>query len=233
MPLFCTNCGKEVFPGENFCSNCGAKAVTEQRSPATTMPLPASQPEAAPRVEPSQPGASTQLDRLFTRNWKGTCPKCGPPSYTVENAQCPVDGSPLVIAFDAPWWNPFAYPIHTAHVRCLNDCGYRSMAIDCTRCIASPIRSRYIQFKMPLWRYILNNGYGLLQFAVFVALCTASILMLGPPTGILIILMVVIGLPAWYMRETGKRVVVFPWLPFRRTFNFDIVERLARKQRGR
>lgn len=39
--MFCTNCGKEIKAGSNFCENCGA-AVTSQPAPA---PAPAPEPE--------------------------------------------------------------------------------------------------------------------------------------------------------------------------------------------
>ena len=56
--MFCTNCGKEIKAGSNFCENCGA-AVTGQ---------PASAP--APEPEPEQVRTPEQ-----TGNSAGTAPK--------------------------------------------------------------------------------------------------------------------------------------------------------------
>jgi hypothetical protein len=147
MPLFCTGCGKEVFPGEVFCSKCGKRAVPEAEAQSPSLPIPLHQPEAAPRVEP--PSHEVHLSSLYTSDWRGVCPSCKF-VHTVETCSCPNDGSPLVVAFDDTTFPVFAYPLHAATIRCLNDCGFYANAISCTRCGAT-IKDRLISFRFPKW----------------------------------------------------------------------------------
>jgi hypothetical protein len=271
MPLFCTSCGKEVFPGETYCSRCGKRAVPEPKAESSSPPISHHQPEAAPRVESPQTETPNRLDRLYTRNWKGTCPSCDSPPYTVENARCPVDGSPLVIAFNAPRWNPFAYPIHTAHVRCLGDCGYRSSHVECTRCVGKPIQYQNLRFTMPLGRYLAHNGLALavaffFLFPVFLIYFVLNVEqgpdgkappitfgnvlrmlwnMLESAYGMVkgvwvadnpimvfcyfLLFVVFLGLPVFVLNHSGAMRLLRRWHPFRRTFNFEQVDRAAHR----
>src|SRR6266571_3907960 len=60
--MFCTECGKQVDQGKNFCGNCGARvAKPTEPIPASTVEevqTPASTPtQAAPRARSDEPSA--------------------------------------------------------------------------------------------------------------------------------------------------------------------------------
>lgn len=151
--MFCTGCGKEVFAGENFCSKCGTRAVPEAEARSSSPSTSLREPEAAPRVEP--PSREVNLSDLYTSDWRGVCPSCKF-VHTVETCSCPNDASPLVVAFDDTTFPVFAYPVHAATIRCLNDCGFYANAISCTRC-GSTIMGRNISFCFPKW--VARNHY--------------------------------------------------------------------------
>lgn len=171
MPLFCTGCGKEVFPGEIFCSKCGKRAVPEAEAQSLSPPVSLHQPESAPRVEP--PSHEVNLSTLYTRDWRGVCPSCKF-VHTVETCSCPNDASPLVVAFDDTKFGIIDYPVHAATIRCLNDCGFYANAIACIRC-GTTIMGRNISFGLPRWVVRLHRALILVSFLLFIVLMSGML----------------------------------------------------------
>lgn len=151
--MFCQNCGHEIYSDANFCPKCGR----QQNPNATSVvpPLDAPQAQSSGSVPAPAPPKARWLWNLHTFDWSGECPVCHL-AHTHETAACPNDGSPLVVAFESGRWNPFAFPMHTAHLRCLNNCGFTSSATTCSR-DGSIITGRFIRFRVPMWRAAIYN----------------------------------------------------------------------------
>lgn len=225
--MFCANCGQELRDDANFCFKCGL----DQTATANANPQRAASAESSP---PSSRKArkGKGLWKIHTFDWEGECPTCGLP-HTSDTARCPNDGSPLVVAFDVPNKELFAFPVRSAEVCCLEDCGFKSDAITCNR-DGTIIKSKNLSFTLPLWRAVVHNAINLSVFLVLVAL-------LGT-----------VGFLRWKassegdLSETEQTVFNFSfvgvlfvlgflvtsvrtlWWPFRRTFDFEEAKRTSR-----
>jgi hypothetical protein len=153
--MFCPGCGKEIY-GEvpNFCPHCG-------------RPQPSAAVAASPTTSaPTGPTVPRKRKKRFlwnyhTYNWLGHCPTCHL-AHTWEHVRCPNDDAPMVMAFNCSRWNPFSFPMQTAHLRCLNNCGYTLTGFNCTR-DGTIVTGQSVEFKPSLLRVLIYNiSYSLL-----------------------------------------------------------------------
>lgn len=231
--MICTSCGKEVFGEARFCPSCAAPlaATSTQKELSSST---------AQRVPPRR----GKLWNLHTFDWRGTCPTCGT-GHTPENARCPNDGSPLVVAFQCWRWNPFMLPMHTAHLRCSGNCGFSTSVVPCTR-DATGIGSVNVEFRPRLFNIFIHNFvFALLNLVALAGI--AAIAWYGAYfwrlfkaddfkripfdaqiyTGLLFL--VVVGPWSWWIWTMSR----LRWWPFRRTFNFEQTSRAAMKRQGK
>jgi len=173
--------------------------------------------------------------RSFTRVWKATCPLCGNVE-TNATARCPIDESPLVVAFEVHKWLINSLPIHTAHVRCEGDCGYSSSAVMCPH-DGTPITGSYLEFRPPLHRIITVNIINTIYAAItlyalwFVVSINLKGGMKAKDANIVINLFlywfIPLGVVAFILNSFGVINSLLSWLPFRFWFDFDQAERHA------
>lgn len=242
--MFCMNCGNEVLSGARFCPGCGTATASEGSQASAG----ASAHETTSAPPPPKSKRRRRFWKLHTRDWAGTCPSCGL-THTAQTTACPNDGSPLVVAFNDWLVNPTAFPIHTAHLCCLNNCGIRTNVVACNRCSTS-IGHENLRFRMPLWRYLVHNAIhlGYLVFAAGVVVFLVYLVpqdapprnnagraapALGTPEYVLAAVCVAMSLTviAGIFHYCGGGYVFRRWWPFRYTFNFEQVERAAHKWR--
>lgn len=234
--MFCTNCGKEVFAGENFCSKCGRPAVPEEEARSSSPSTLLREPEAAPRVE--SPSHEVNLSTLYTKDWRGVCPSCKF-VHTVETCTCPNDASPLVVAFDDAKFAVIDYPVHAATIRCLNDCGFHANAIACIRC-GTTIMGRNISFGFPRWIVRVHRVLNLLSALLFGVLITGMLGLFKPNHGAWPFSLMPKWVP-WFLLGPGPSnflveifllvvtgAILRGFSPFSR-FNFANVQRAAKR----
>jgi hypothetical protein len=185
-------------------------------------------------VSASKPRIRPKLRRLYTDCWEGTCPKCGKKN-TASTARCVIDGSPLVVSFDAFWWNPFTFPVESAEMRCLANCGaFSSHQVICYTGCGGVIAGRNLRFKFSVLRTLLYHGS---RLALFAALCCVAI----PAVKLVVLNLLYLRLTtshialgvAWLLtvRLVQKHFLPrYRWLLPRhfRTFSFEDVEQMKR-----
>lgn len=216
--MFCTACGKEIPNDARFCSHCG---TTQAAGSNASLP---------------PPRKRGKLWNLHTFNWEGTCPTCRTP-HTSENARCPNDGSPLVVAFNNWKRNPFGFAMHTAHLRCYGNCGYAANSIPCTR-DSSVISNVNIKFRSPLLQYLMHTlFYVIFNVPAFVAIFffVQHLQRINGQSGGIQLDSTLFG-PLFFVfilcAATWGRCFQHWWF-FRRTFNFDVTARAAMEKRQR
>lgn len=163
--MFC-QCGREVFSGDSFCSGCG-KSI---------------QSASVPSLPPQQSGSRRPVKKgrlwnFHTWNWVGHCPTCHL-AHASESARCPNDDSPLVMAFNCSRWNPFEFPMQTAHLHCGNNCGYTTTAFQCPN-DGTVVTGQFIEFKPPLLRVILYNICNTIIFLITAAVAFPFLFVVG------------------------------------------------------
>jgi len=217
--MFCSRCGKEILAGARFCSHCGNETAAQAAVKA-----------------PVKRRRKGKTWRAFTRVWKATCPVCGNVE-TNATARCPIDESPLVVAFEVSKWRIHLLPIHTAHVRCECDCGYSSSAVICPH-DSTPITGRYLEFRPDTLRVAVVNAINILRVLILAAfyatgaimiyvivvlktLMSRGFLLFGAAFGFWFVLGLLDGF--------GFKNIFVNWWPFRLWFNLDQAEREANR----
>lgn len=120
--------------------------------------------------------------KLFTKEWVGRCPKCGK-ERTFTNTFCPVDATHVVVSFDELVRNPFSFPVRTAEMRCLGNCGvFGQRQLSCIdKTCDGIIAGRYLKFWFPWPRTCLYHAVRIPVLLFFI--CTQyqlwSIFLLG------------------------------------------------------
>ncbi len=164
----CWQCGADLPPGTPVCTDCGTSQADRPDAPP---------PPSVERPAPSRK-RGTKLRKLFTRHWKGTCPDCGK-VRTSANTRCPIEHSPLVVSFDAPRWNPLTFPLGSAELRCIGNCGvFATTILHCEEGCTGIIAGRNLTFRFSYPRTIL---YHIFHICILIAIGSVAV-----PAGLLL-----------------------------------------------
>ncbi|WP_165074844.1 hypothetical protein [Paludisphaera rhizosphaerae] len=149
--MFCPGCGNEIYgDAPNFCPHCGR--------PQPGAAVAAAQPQQV--LAPTGPVVPKKTKKRFlwnyhTFDWVGHCPTCHL-AHRWEHVRCPNDDAPMVMAFNCSRWNPFKFPMQTAHLRCLNNCGYTLSGFNCTH-DKTLVAGQSVEFRPSILRVFLWN----------------------------------------------------------------------------